>query len=652
MKWMGKIRNKINLIVTVSIFVVLLATQGISSTILSNTQREAAAAQMKQAALTNAEKIDRWLEEQAATVHSIKMNLEYEQPSDHDAIMDYLEKYLEESPDAMEFYVCYENSEYAYSAHHVALEIIVTERSWWKQAIAENGLIFTEPYQDAATGGMVISIAEPLMLNGVQSMVLADFSLDTINEIIAEIAKEDAISSFLVSADDTVIAHQNEAFLPTDTSSTILSDALGIAINENTVSYKDYDGTEKYLGVANIAATGWKIGVAEEKQNRQGEYRRSILISVVSGCLLFAVSIVILNRRIKKYLQPMDEMKQFISEKVVGEKNVSYQNEVEEIRYLMQELQHKFIDTIKESVTVGSSVEKMSGELKETVGTVSAASEEIAKAVEEVTEGCSAQVQAVGEVSTSITIVSGNTEKIQSAVNEIEEGSKRLDDNSGNMRKQLQQVRHNSNVMNQSVTDIAEKIADTNQIIQKMSGILESIENIASETNLLSLNASIEAARAGESGRGFAVVAENIKGLSENTSAQLVEIKKIIQTLLQEFAACNDSIQIVTGNNEANDRGIEEVVKAFTDLDADIAKTGERVSRIIEAVSQTVDEVDKITEKIKDLEKTSQNSVAATEEINASTEELNALMQTVDTDAVRLSEEAEGLLKGLASFRV
>ena len=89
--------------------------------------------------------------------------------------------------------------------------------------------------------------------------------------------------------------------------------------------------------------------------------------------------------------------------------------------------------------------------------------------------------------------------------------------------------------MTSQISGIAAKINDTNDAIKHMTEILNVIEEIASQTDLLSLNASIEAARAGEAGHGFAVVAGNIKTLAENTSSELSNIKEIIDSLTKSF---------------------------------------------------------------------------------------------------------------------
>ena len=110
------------------------------------------------------------------------------------------------------------------------------------------------------------------------------------------------------------------------------------------------------------------------------------------------------------------------------------------------------------------------------------------------------------------------------------------------MKTHISVMQQSSDSMTEQITDIATKISETNDTIDQMSGIVDSIESIASQTNLLALNASIEAARAGEAGKGFAVVADSIKGLSEDTSSELTNIRAIIKDLVYKFGLCTTNI--------------------------------------------------------------------------------------------------------------
>lgn len=206
--------------------------------------------------------------------------------------------------------------------------------------------------------------------------------------------------------------------------------------------------------------------------------------------------------------------------------------------------------------------------------------------------------------------------------------------------------------MSASVVGIKDKIDATNRVIANMSEILSSIEDIASQTNLLSLNASIEAARAGEMGKGFSVVADSIRTLSENTAKELVGIKEIISNITEDFKECADSIDVVVQNNSESMKGITEVITSFKQVDEAIKNTSTQVDAISRAVSETQEQMRSISEEVAVLGDVSESNAAASQEVNASIEELTALMHSVDQSTVSLTHEAESLMEELAIFKL
>jgi len=199
---------------------------------------------------------------------------------------------------------------------------------------------------------------------------------------------------------------------------------------------------------------------------------------------------------------------------------------------------------------------------------------------------------------------------------------------------------------------IKEKIDETNRVIAKMSEILDSIEDIASQTNLLSLNASIEAARAGEMGRGFSVVADSIRTLSENTARELVGIKDIISNITEDFKDCADSIDVVVQNNSESMKGIEEVIVSFKQVDEAIRNNTTQVEAIGRAVEETQGQMQGIAEEVSVLGEVSESNAAASQQVNASIEELTSLMHSVDQSTVDLAREAESLMEELSIFKL
>ena len=151
--------------------------------------------------------------------------------------------------------------------------------------------------------------------------------------------------------------------------------------------------------------------------------------------------------------------------------------------------------------------------------------------IENVAGDATNQVNSVSDIVNNIDVMVSDGEDMNHAIDDIEEYVHQLNTSSADMKEKIELMSSGSNTMSEQVLSISNKIEETNDAINKVSDILKVIEEIASQTNLLSLNASIEAARAGEAGRGFAVVAGSIKNLAENTSDELNNIREIIENL-------------------------------------------------------------------------------------------------------------------------
>ena len=152
------------------------------------------------------------------------------------------------------------------------------------------------------------------------------------------------------------------------------------------------------------------------------------------------------------------------------------------------------------------------------------------KAVEDVAEGSTGMAASISKINENLLEMSNETKDINASVDEIKNQTTAVQDSSKIMNDKIKSMQDSSHKMDEGISAISKRIETVNTTVDKVSNIVSVIEEISSETNLLSLNASIEAARAGDAGKGFAVVAQEIRVLSDNTNTELENIKQIISS--------------------------------------------------------------------------------------------------------------------------
>jgi methyl-accepting chemotaxis protein len=199
---------------------------------------------------------------------------------------------------------------------------------------------------------------------------------------------------------------------------------------------------------------------------------------------------------------------------------------------------------------------------------------------------------------------------------------------------------------------IHEQTNVTNESAQKIRQATELIASIASETNLLSLNASIEAARAGESGRGFAVVADQIKTLSEQSNASVISIEEIISDLLEDS---ENAVATMERVNDIIDRQNQEVGKtkqAFTVVNDGLVQSAVEVDRIAENTNTLEQSTDVVVDAMTNLSSVAEVNATTTESTAAATEELTATIGEIAEQAAQLHTLADSLKEDMSMFRL
>ncbi len=277
---------------------------------------------------------------------------------------------------------------------------------------------------------------------------------------------------------------------------------------------------------------------------------------------------------------------------------------------------------------------------------------QIDNAVREIAEGATSQSMETQHASESVIHIGEIVENTITQTEKIKNAAESMRTSSGKAKDVLSELSNINDQTKKSVNVIYDQTNETNSSAEKISQATALISSIASQTNLLSLNASIEAARAGEAGRGFAVVAEEIGQLAEQSSDSAKQIESIIGTLVESSKRAVSTMDDVKEIMEKQNEYIEKTREIFGDVDNEINNSLVGIKEI----SGMVDELDSarkvVIDAVSSLTSIAEENAASTQETSASTSLVNQMMSDVSGISEKVSEAAKDIRKNVGAFTI